>query len=153
MACRMLVSNTLAYVATLTSDLRPSEGFFQPDINMDLKRLVQQLQLLVIQFQSKQHRQRDRKSYLASICPHMINTNSYVEKLVPCSRYKKFGSITLGILSWGNLIDPNSYTAPKKSKIQQMSLATTRCLPATFGGRGVSWKSVICSIFEISSSY
>ena len=39
----------------------------------------------------------------------MINTNSYVEKLVPCSRYKKFGSITLGILSWGNLIDPNSY--------------------------------------------
>ena len=26
-----------------------------------------------------------------------------------CSQYKKFGSITLGILSWGNLIDPNSY--------------------------------------------
>ena len=40
-ACRMSALNTLAYVATLTSDLRPSEGFFQPDINMDLKSLVQ----------------------------------------------------------------------------------------------------------------
>ena len=41
-------------------------------------------------------------------------------------------------------------------KIQQMSLSTTRCLPATFGGRRVSWQSVICSIFcklEISSRY
>ena len=28
---------------------------------------------------------------------------------LPCSRYKKFGSILVGILSWGNLIDPNSY--------------------------------------------
>ena len=41
-------------------------------------------------------------------------------------------------------------------KIQQMSPSTTRWLPATFGGRLVSWKSVICSIFcklEISSRY
>ena len=46
--------------------------------------------------------------------------------------------------------------AQKMPKIQQMSLSTTRCLPATFGGRRVSWKSVICSIFcklEISSRY
>ena len=46
--------------------------------------------------------------------------------------------------------------AQKMPKIQQMSLSTTRCLPATFGGRRVSWQSVICSIFcklEISSRY
>ena len=46
--------------------------------------------------------------------------------------------------------------AQKNAKIQEMSLSTMRCLPATFWGRGVSWKSVICSIFcklEISSRY
>ena len=40
-ARRTSASNTLAYVATLTSDLRPLEAFFQPDIVMDLNRLVQ----------------------------------------------------------------------------------------------------------------
>ena len=46
--------------------------------------------------------------------------------------------------------------AQKTPKIQQMSLSTMRCLPATFGGRRVSWQSVICSIFcklQISSRY
>ena len=46
--------------------------------------------------------------------------------------------------------------AQKIPKIQQMSLSTMRCLPATFWGRRINWKSVICSIYcklEISSRY
>ena len=38
----------IGLVVTLASDLRPSEAFFQPDITMDINRLVNWPSLLVI---------------------------------------------------------------------------------------------------------